>query len=358
MVCLRPILILCCAWAASASAQGVVTPRIRFHASNDSLRESARALDSLWVADGSRITAALQRASGLSFVAKGDTSITAVIVDDIPDAPGFRAFPIQVNAKATLDASKERLVRLLAQRLHGHLFRFDEDDRPFLSLWFHDALAEAYGPRLARSRIDAERRDGPHLRTAWDIALALSRRARAARWDSVKAARRRAAAEPSRPCGEAFDVNDITDWKTSMGLSVAVSIRHPARYVRRIWERVSDSTKRYLEIQKDGRVTNSRVVIQSSDDVTRARPETDSSTRFRRCALTTGSGTFDLWYGRSPLGRCTGCPPPDSQYAIIMRIRNARTGEPILFLGTARDSLDFREQLVMATTLRLLTLPP
>ena len=73
--------------------------------------------------------------------------------------------------------------------------------------------------------------------------------------------------------------------------------------------------------------------------------------------MSTPSRNVIAWFGRRPLGRCTGCPPPEPAYVVEMFLKHRRTGRLIHLDGHAPDSLTFREVMAMARTVRLLDLP-
>lgn len=147
---------------------------------------------------------------------------------------------------------------------------------------------------------------------------------------------------------------DTTGWQSAMGFSVGAVIHHPPRYRRRIWERTSDSTKRYVEVQKDGRVTQSRVIVETSESVEATFGKDQPNDR--RCMMRTRSGVFPAAIGPR-LGRSAGAAHFDTSYAIIIRVRHPRTQRLVVFNSLARDTADFREHLAIAASLRILAIP-
>lgn len=167
-------------------------PRIHlsFTPASDSFQTAARQYDSVWVSDGDRITRGLQRASGLSFAEIGDTVIGARVLERASSS-GYRERPMELRASYPTATKQATLMHELGHRLESNLFRASEDDHRFLFLWLFDAWTDVYGEEFAREQVVIERRRRGVYPAAWDSALALSREARAARWDSVRKSRAR-----------------------------------------------------------------------------------------------------------------------------------------------------------------------
>ena len=322
-------------------------PPIVFRSAADSLAEAAAAYDSLWRVDGARIARALERASGLTFAALGDRPLDAFVAAE--GAPRGWFYRMYLPPHLSVGARRAALMHELGRQLQGRLHYFDEDDHPALHLWLHRAWVDAYGSDFARAQEAAERQRAPG---AWEAHAARPDRLR--RWAELRDARLREQLQPPPPCP--VSAVDTSGWRTAMGVAVGVELRHPPHYIRKIWERVSDTTKRYLQVHRNGRVTDATVVISSSDDYP-VRMRTQNVFRDRRCTMSTPSGPVIAWFGRRPLGRCTGCPEPAPDYAVEMFLAHRRTGRLIHLGGRAPDSLTFREVMAMARTVRLLDLP-
>ena len=98
---------------------------------------------------------------------------------------------MELRASYPTATKQATLMHELGHRLESNLFRASEDDHRFLFLWLFDAWTDVYGEEFAREQVVIERRRGGVYPAAWDSALALSREARAARWDSVRKSRAR-----------------------------------------------------------------------------------------------------------------------------------------------------------------------
>lgn len=165
--------------------------RLTFSAASDSFRAAAREYDSLWIADGARMIAALEGAARLTFAEIGDTAIQATILES-PSSSGFHERPMILRASYPLATKKATLMHELGHRLESHLFRASEDDHQFLFLWLYEAWSAIYGADFAREQVEIEKRRRGVYPAAWESALSLSAGQRAARWDSVRTSRLKA----------------------------------------------------------------------------------------------------------------------------------------------------------------------
>jgi hypothetical protein len=321
-------------------------PPIVFHPAGDSLAESAAAYDALWRAEGARMARALERASGLAFE-PDDRPLRAVV--DARAAPRGWFDRSYLPPRTSRDERRAALLHELGRQLQGRLFFFDEDDHPALHLWLHQAAADAYGRDFARAQEAAERERAPG---GWDGGATRSDRLRD--WAQLRDARLRDQLQPPPSCPAS--AVDTSGWRRAMGVAVGVELLHPPHYIRKIWERVSDTTSRYLEVHRNGRVTDAKVVISSSDDYP-VRMRTQNPFRDRRCTIDTRSGAMNAWFGRRPQVRCRGCREPEPDYTVEMFLTHRRTGRAIHLHGNAPDSVTFREVMAIVATVRLLDLP-
>jgi hypothetical protein len=136
------------------------------------------------------MSAALERAAGLTFTSIGDTAIRAVVFEGVSQS-GYHERPMQLRASYPLGTKKATLMHELGHRLQSNLFRQGESEHTFLFLWLYDAWTEVYGDDFAKEQVSVEKRRGGVYPPAWDSALALPRTQRAARWDSVRTSRLR-----------------------------------------------------------------------------------------------------------------------------------------------------------------------
>jgi hypothetical protein len=167
-------------------------PRLRvvFVAETDSFQLAAHEYDSLWTSEGARITGALERAARLRFVDIGDTDVVAIVFEGVSNS-GYRDTPMHLRASYPTATKTATLMHELGHRLESELFHGSENDHPYLFLWLYPAWVSSYGEDFAREQVAVEKRRGGVYPAAWDAALALSPRERAARWDSVRASRMR-----------------------------------------------------------------------------------------------------------------------------------------------------------------------
>ena len=161
---------------------------VTFVAEADSFRLAARVYDSLWTSEGARMTDAMERASKLSFADIGDTNVVAIVFEGVSNS-GYRDKPMHLRASYPTATKKATLMHELGHRLESELFHASENDHPYLFLWLYPAWVSAYGEDFAREQVVVEKSRGGVYPAAWDDALALTPRARLARWDSVRVSR-------------------------------------------------------------------------------------------------------------------------------------------------------------------------
>jgi hypothetical protein len=164
--------------------------RVTFVAETDSFQSAAKEYDSLWKSEGARITDALEHAAGLRLVDIGDTDVVAIVFEGVSNS-GYRDTPMHLRASYPTATKKATLMHELGHRLESELFHGSENDHPYLFLWLYPAWVSSYGEDFAREQVVVEKRRGGVYPAAWDAALALTPRDRAARWDSVRASRTR-----------------------------------------------------------------------------------------------------------------------------------------------------------------------
>lgn len=176
--------------APRTAAPAVVSPvRLHFEPESPRFAEAARAYDSLWVHEGTRMVAALEAAAKRRFSALGDTSIRVIVFEGVSYS-GDRVSPMRMRASYPLDTRRSALMHELGHRLGVGVFPPNENEHMTLFLWLFEAWEQAYGTTFAHAEVAIEKRRGGIYPIAWDAALALSPAARAARWDSIRAARR------------------------------------------------------------------------------------------------------------------------------------------------------------------------
>lgn len=176
---LAPLAVLLCAAA----------PPVTFTAADPDLRESTAEYRALWEAEGARMVAALEAASGVSFAA---APIEMIVYRGTPMTP-YDGRSIWLKAGYPLYYMRSTLVHELSHRLSYTLPRTgDLDDHRLLFLFLYEAWSELYGPDFAARMAAAERRiagrydyDG-----AWAWALAMTPDERQARLRALRGLRR------------------------------------------------------------------------------------------------------------------------------------------------------------------------
>lgn len=170
--------------AADADARQLPV-RLTFTAVADSFQRATQQYDSLWAADGARMTRALEGASRLSFAALGDTLIHVQVFEGVSQS-GTRPQPMKLRASYPLAIKKAALMHELGHRLQADIPRAPQQEHPQLFLWLHAAWADAYGATFADEQVAVEKGRGGVYPASWDSALALSPQQRRARWDSIR----------------------------------------------------------------------------------------------------------------------------------------------------------------------------
>jgi hypothetical protein len=182
-------------WAslcAAAPPLSFVPQQPRFAAAADEYRR-------IWEADGARIVAALEAATGLDFPA---TPIEMIVRDGAP-MTSYGGRTIRLRAGYSPLYKKATLVHELGHRLSFLLPRTAElDDHRLLYLFLYDVWTDLYGRQFADRMVSIERRiPGRYdYDAAWTWALAMTRAERRARLRALRlqaSANQRAAA--SRP---------------------------------------------------------------------------------------------------------------------------------------------------------------
>jgi hypothetical protein len=160
---------------------------IAFEPASNEFSQAARDYDSLWSREGPRIRAAMEAASGLTFE---DRDVKAIVLE-APSDSGYKDSPMHLRASYPPDTKKATLIHELGHRLQSDLFRFGEDDHPFLFLWIYDVWVTLYGREFADAQVAVERQRGRMYPAAWDFALSFTADQRAAKWKETVAQRTR-----------------------------------------------------------------------------------------------------------------------------------------------------------------------
>jgi hypothetical protein len=153
----------------------------RFAAATDEYR-------AIWRAEGARISAALEEATGLPMEAG---PIRAIVYEGISNS-GYRRMPMYMRASYPPDTKRATLVHELAHRLISGYVGKDEDDHPVIFLFVYDVWLRLWGREFADAQVEVEgERTGRYdYASAWRAALALGADGRAQRWRQFLADRR------------------------------------------------------------------------------------------------------------------------------------------------------------------------
>ena len=171
----------------SSAPSPVRIVRLEFVPESETFAAAVGEYEGIWAADAGRIVRAMQDVSGLTFT---DTAVTAIVYEGVSSS-GFRDSPMRLRASYPLDTKKATLIHELGHRLQSPLFREEDEEHVPLFLWLYDTWVQLYGKEFADAQVAIEkRRRGPYTR-AWDEALSLSPKQRAARWKAIVENQRR-----------------------------------------------------------------------------------------------------------------------------------------------------------------------
>lgn len=170
-----------------APAAGVLlcgaAPPISFTPTSAQYAEAAGEYRRLWQAEGTRIVAAMEAATGLAFPA---ARVDAIVSEGRPMA-SFDGRVIRLRASYSPAYKKATLAHEIGHRLTFTLPRDSGlDDHRLLYLFLYDVWTDLYGREYADHMVSIERRIGPAYESAWTWALAMSREERQARLAALR----------------------------------------------------------------------------------------------------------------------------------------------------------------------------
>jgi hypothetical protein len=158
---------------------------IRFSPESEPFAEAAKEYQSLWEAEGSRIIAAMEHVSGLTFP---EREIKAVVYEGISQA-GSGGRPMRMRASYPAATKKATLIHELGHRHLAQLRRRPPgvDEHRVLFLVLYDVWEQLYGKGFADEQVEVEkRRRGVYdYAAAWVWALAQSPEERATRFSAM-----------------------------------------------------------------------------------------------------------------------------------------------------------------------------
>ncbi len=169
---------------ALAALLGAAAPPLSFTPVSPEHAEAALEYRRLWQAEGPRIVAAMEAATGLAFPA----APVDVIVSEGRPMASFDGRLIRLRASYSPAYKKATLAHELGHRLTFAMPRSAElDDHRLLYLFLYDVWTDLYGRDFAERMVSIERRIGPAYEAAWTWALAMSREERQARLAALRA---------------------------------------------------------------------------------------------------------------------------------------------------------------------------
>lgn len=175
----------CCASGPGGPVNMTFTPQ------DQTFAEAADAYRRLWADEGSKISEAMEQASGLTFIAK---DITAVIFEGVSRA-GDMNTPMYLRASYPADTKRSALVHELGHRLIAQLTNRPQgvDEHRVLDLFLYDVWENLWGKEFADQQVNVEsaRRGVYDYESAWKWALSLSTAERASRFADIVRSNRR-----------------------------------------------------------------------------------------------------------------------------------------------------------------------
>jgi len=163
-------------------------PPLTFTPVKPEFADSAEVYEDRWEAEGERIVAALEMASGARFPA---TPIEVLVRDGAP-MTSFDGRTIRLRANYPVNVWRATMSHELGHRLAQAMPRVAGiDDHRMLYLFYYDALTDLYGPAFADRVVAAERQfeDAYDYDAAWRWALSMTRTDRQAMLRRIRAGR-------------------------------------------------------------------------------------------------------------------------------------------------------------------------
>jgi hypothetical protein len=162
---------------------GAAAPPVSFTPVSPDYAEAAGEYRRLWRAEGPRIVAAMEAATGLRF----PPAPVDVIVSEGRPMTSFDGRTIRLRASYSPAYKKATLAHEIGHRLAFTLpSRGGLDDHRLLYLFLYDVWTDLYGRDFADRMVSIERRIGPAYEAAWDWALAMTREQRQARLRALR----------------------------------------------------------------------------------------------------------------------------------------------------------------------------
>ena len=155
--------------------------QIDFTASAESFAAATQEYSDIWAAEGPRIVAAMERATGL----RSEPGPIRAVIYEGPSFSGFGERPMRLRASYSSATKRATLVHELGHRLMGELVPANVDHHSIIFLFVYDVWVALWGQSFADEQVTIERaRTGPlaNYDKLWTDALALPAPERARRF--------------------------------------------------------------------------------------------------------------------------------------------------------------------------------
>jgi len=179
----------CVCSAVIANAHAASYPQIDFQPESGRFNAATEEYREIWGAEGARISAALEAATGLEMESG---PIQAIVFEGISNS-GYKWKPMRMRASYPPDTKRATLVHELAHRLIADLSSRNLEEHPIIFLFVYDVWVKLWGQEFADAQVavESERRGVYDYESAWRDALALGPEGRAKRWSQFLSERRR-----------------------------------------------------------------------------------------------------------------------------------------------------------------------
>jgi len=168
---------------ALAALLGAAAPPVTFAPMTPRFVSASEEYRAMWEAEGDRIVAALEAATGTTF----PPAPVEVIVSATPPMTAYDGRTIRLKANYSEPYRLATLIHEMGHRLALTLPRSAElDDHRLLYLFLYDVWTDLYGRDFADRMVRIERRIGPAYDAAWSWALAMTREERQARLRAMR----------------------------------------------------------------------------------------------------------------------------------------------------------------------------
>ena len=172
--------------AVTAALLCAAAPPIQFFSAAPEFDEATEEYRRIWIEEGDRIVAALERNSGLDFPPSG----IEALISQAPPMMAYDGRSLRLRASYSPGYKRATLVHELGHRLSFLFPRTGElDDHRLLYLFLYDAWTDLYGEAFAERMAGIESSiPGPYdYAEAWRWALSMTREERQERLAALRA---------------------------------------------------------------------------------------------------------------------------------------------------------------------------